>query len=317
MTPSTAAATTAIALKEWAAVCAALSAGRQIILLRKGGIAEGPQGFQAEHGEFWLLPTYFHERPEALKAEDRGFFDSLPAAPPLDRVRIDLFARVRAVIHLDRPELLARVASQHVYGERTVRDRFFYRRPGLWLLAVQVYRGAAEELAVWPELAGCHSWVELPRSLPAADLSSVLSDEGFTTRLERLRSALAGETSETSRRVDAGPPAFDVLGTLAQLAGDEQLATALVAAYRRDHDSWMSRASEALVRNDREDLVLAAHRLAGLLANFAGAPASGIARQLEQAARRSDLAAARQALSLLRSELTRLDRALEAWPLAR
>ncbi len=47
------------AFKEWAAVCAALSAGRQTVILRKGGIAEGPGGFQPEHGEFWLLPTRF------------------------------------------------------------------------------------------------------------------------------------------------------------------------------------------------------------------------------------------------------------------
>ncbi len=38
-----------IAMKEWAAVCLALAEGRQSLLLRKGGIAEGSGGFRMEH----------------------------------------------------------------------------------------------------------------------------------------------------------------------------------------------------------------------------------------------------------------------------
>ena len=34
--------TCSIAFKEWAGVCAALAEGRQSLIVRKGGIAEGP-----------------------------------------------------------------------------------------------------------------------------------------------------------------------------------------------------------------------------------------------------------------------------------
>ena len=176
--------------KEWAAVCQALAAGRQTILLRKGGIAEGPGGFRAEHDAFWLLPTYFHERPEALRPEDRSFFEQ--AAPPAaDRVGIELFARVAQVVQLAREELLDRLTPQHIYGPQTIRDRFHYRRPGLWLMAVRVYRAPATELPVWPELAGCHSWAPLPSALPTDRLSAVVDDETFDRRLADLRAVLA------------------------------------------------------------------------------------------------------------------------------
>ncbi len=47
----------AVAFKEWADVCAALLDGRQSLILRKGGIEEGPGGFRPEHAAFWLYPT--------------------------------------------------------------------------------------------------------------------------------------------------------------------------------------------------------------------------------------------------------------------
>jgi hypothetical protein len=181
----------AMALKEWAAVCAALASGRQTILLRKGGIAEGPAGFQPEHGAFWLLPTHFHQRSEALSPQDRALFDQVAAGPADDRVRIDLFARVTEVFLLDREEQLDRFDDLHVYGRQTAHERFHYRRPGLWLLAVRIYRSPAIELPVWPELAGCHSWVTLPSALSTDQLVSVLDDETSAARLNVLRTVLS------------------------------------------------------------------------------------------------------------------------------
>jgi hypothetical protein len=50
-----------IALKEWATLCRALETGRQIILLRKGGIYESAGEFEVEHRRFLLFPTYLHQ----------------------------------------------------------------------------------------------------------------------------------------------------------------------------------------------------------------------------------------------------------------
>ena len=155
------------AFKEWAAVCAALSARRQARVLRKGGIAEGPSEFQPEHSEFWLLPTRFHERPAALAEADRHFFDTAHTDPPPDdRLRIAQHAVVADVIAIADERLLPALEPLHVYGPQTIRERFHYRRPGLFLLAVRIYAAPrAIEIPIWPELAGCRSWVELPEPL--------------------------------------------------------------------------------------------------------------------------------------------------------
>ena len=51
-----------IGFKEWAVVCEALGAGGQSVIIRKGGIVEGREGFQFRHREFFLFPTFFHEQ---------------------------------------------------------------------------------------------------------------------------------------------------------------------------------------------------------------------------------------------------------------
>src|ERR671913_312022 len=58
-----------IALKEWAIICKALEDGKQILLLRKGGIMEYRKGFEVKHNEFLLYPTFEHQSLESIKAE--------------------------------------------------------------------------------------------------------------------------------------------------------------------------------------------------------------------------------------------------------
>ena len=55
------------ALKEWAIAVDALSMGKTIMLLRKGGIRE--RRFQILHSRLWLYPTYEHQKPHLLKPE--------------------------------------------------------------------------------------------------------------------------------------------------------------------------------------------------------------------------------------------------------
>ena len=57
-----------VGFKEWAIVCEALGCGEQSIILRKGGIAEGREGFSFRHAEFFLFPTYFHEQVEKTRS---------------------------------------------------------------------------------------------------------------------------------------------------------------------------------------------------------------------------------------------------------
>ena len=60
---------TTAGLKEWAIVCKALEEGRQVILLRKGGIMEYKYGFEVKHSNFFLYPTYEHQSKESLQPD--------------------------------------------------------------------------------------------------------------------------------------------------------------------------------------------------------------------------------------------------------
>ena len=61
------------AFKEWVVICRALGTGRQVLILRKGGIGEEAGTFRPEHCEFLFLPTGFHQSPEKVLAEARCY----------------------------------------------------------------------------------------------------------------------------------------------------------------------------------------------------------------------------------------------------
>src|SRR5271168_5057936 len=69
------------AFKEWHVIVEALGAGEQILILRKGGIAEDGGGFTVKAGKFWLFPTHFHEQLAKTKPAAKKFFDRVGGVP--------------------------------------------------------------------------------------------------------------------------------------------------------------------------------------------------------------------------------------------
>jgi hypothetical protein len=180
------------AFKEWAVICAALAKGRQVVILRKGGIHEGRAGFRVHHGEFWLLPTYLHQSIAGVveKAEPL-LYEVLTAPPPAGIVRISQYAVVEQVFEVDEPSRLATLAGQHIWSLQTLEQRFHYGRPGLLALAVRVYQiPNLHEMRETRHIAGCRSWVDLQQELPTAGAQPVVSDAEFAERLTRLQWAL-------------------------------------------------------------------------------------------------------------------------------
>jgi hypothetical protein len=186
-----------IAFKEWAAICAALGTGLQTLIIRKGGIHEGREGFRVAHGEFWLLPTYVHEaaaglEPEALPLLARAEADR-PAAGML---RLAHYGVVTDVFEIQEERLLARLAGRHLWSARTVGERFHYRRPGLFVLTARIFaRREAHVLPDSPHLAGCRSWVDLPVDLTTDQLQPVLTDVEFERHRQEIRESLLNDSS--------------------------------------------------------------------------------------------------------------------------
>jgi hypothetical protein len=181
-----------IAFKEWAAVCAALAAGRQTVILRKGGIDEGREGFRVAHSEFWLLPTRFHQDASQLTADGEPFWQQSQAEqPPGADFDVCLYAVVEKVYEVANLAALQKLSGLHILADATVEQRFHYRRPGLFVLVVRVYQAErARRVADSPYIAGCKSWVELPQSLPTADLHPVLNPSVFANQLQQIEQCL-------------------------------------------------------------------------------------------------------------------------------
>jgi len=176
------------AFKEWAVICRALATGRQAIILRKGGIAEPGSLFQLEHGRFWLYPTYVHQQVEGIKPEALPLLCAAEAErPPAGTVRLSHFVEVPGVYEVRDLDTALALADLHLWSEATVRTRFAYRRPGLFVLPVRVFRAAqAHELPETVWYAGCRSWVELENALPTADAVPVLDDAAYRDVLRAL-----------------------------------------------------------------------------------------------------------------------------------
>jgi hypothetical protein len=176
-----------IAFKEWAGICAALAEGRQSLIVRKGGIAEGPRGFLPEHSIFWLYPTHVHQTEHGLRTAQPPRVQEPPGTVPLSTLAV-----VDLVTFVAHEETLSALRALHVWTDETLKERFHYRKPGLWVLGVRVFhRDNAYRLEVTPEHAGCKTWVTLDPA-PATDgCVPVLDAAEFSRQRALLRAALA------------------------------------------------------------------------------------------------------------------------------
>jgi len=168
-------------------VCWALGNGRQSILLRKGGIAEGREGFAFKHREFLLFPTWFHEQvskttlpPEVAVPEPAG-----------DDLVFDLAATVEWTALVTDRSALAGLREFHILRDSVVDERFAYDGvEGIHVAFVRIFRlEPAFCTRREASYGGCRSWIDLPDSGGSAWVS-VLSDEEHARRGSRLAELL-------------------------------------------------------------------------------------------------------------------------------
>jgi hypothetical protein len=164
-----------VGFKEWALVCEALGRGEQTILLRKGGIAEGREGFGFRHPEFFLFPTFFHEQLVKVRIADA----QIPAARE-GEIKIRYFAKLEARKKIMSWPAAAALEPFHILEESVVRERFDYKGAGLHVALVRVFRlEPSWKLADEPAYGGCRSWVNLPECPAETRFEPVLSDQQF------------------------------------------------------------------------------------------------------------------------------------------
>lgn len=183
-----------IALKEWAVVIDALARGRQVFLLRKGGIAEGRDGFELLHREWLFYPTWEHQQADLIRPEFKEDFErgKMPSGNVVPLECLGKAAGVRPA-----PNSLAAFSSMeadHIWNERFLRMRYEYRPDlPLYMVFVRTYRLARPaEVAYDPRYAGCRSWVDLNEEIDARGAQPVLTDGEFERAMEALSRAADG-----------------------------------------------------------------------------------------------------------------------------
>lgn len=189
---------TRAAFKDWALACEALGRGRQSVILRKGGLAEGRGGFEFKHPAFWLFPTQYHEqaakvRPGELAALRDGL-DPVPGGHAEGgTIPVRYLFRLEWARRVEDWGTVARLEPFHVFREEVARERFAYtdRQHAAGALTVAFGRVLRLEPGPWvfpdsPAFGGCRSWVEVPELPAGLTLRPVLGDEEHDARTAAL-----------------------------------------------------------------------------------------------------------------------------------
>ena len=149
------------AFKEWAIVCDSIARGETSLIFRKGGIAEGRDGFKFKNQSFFLFPTFFHGQIERTRLSPER-----DVKPQQDPVTISVFVQVEFRTLIRDLTLLGPLEPLHVLQASVLEERFHYDdRQGLHLAFVRAYRiSPVWEFPLRPSYGGCRSWVTLPQT---------------------------------------------------------------------------------------------------------------------------------------------------------
>jgi len=163
------------ALKEWASAIDALGRGEQVVLIRKGGIADPKFGVEAER--FYLFPTNFH---------DGG-------GEPPKSIAITHWAEVARTWRVHELETLFRLEPFVVFDRSTLETRYRFRPDqAIHVIAVRTFALAKPaRIAMTEEYAGCRSWVSLEEEIDVDGSTAVLSDDALRARIDDIDRVVA------------------------------------------------------------------------------------------------------------------------------
>ena len=165
-------------LKEWSNVIDALGRGEQIILIRKGGIADADFGVEAER--FYLYPTYFHQ----------GESDARPA------VTITHWCEVVKTWRVSDAAVLERLASVVSIPRETLETRYRFRADQApHVIAVRTWKLAAPaDVPFAEDYAGCRSWISIDPQIDVEGSVAVLTDDELAERIASIDRLISAES---------------------------------------------------------------------------------------------------------------------------
>jgi hypothetical protein len=162
------------ALKEWASAIAALGRGEQVILIRKGGIADPKFGLEADR--FYMFPTNYHEGG---------------AAP--NTVAISHWCEAVRTWELRDLDALLRLEPLVVFDRATLETRYRFRPDqSIHVIAVRTFAlPRPVSIPLTDAYAGCRSWVSLDEEIDIDGSRAVLPDAELQSKIDEVASRLS------------------------------------------------------------------------------------------------------------------------------
>jgi hypothetical protein len=163
------------ALKEWSNVIEALGRGEQVILVRKGGIADPDFGVEADR--FYLYPTFYHQ----------------PAADPEPHeVTISHWCEVVRTWRIRGENAPVRLSPFVVLPRDAVETRYRFRPDqALHVIAVRAFcLRQPVRIVVKPEYLGCRSWVSLDDEIDVDGSAAILREQELLERIDAIDAAI-------------------------------------------------------------------------------------------------------------------------------
>lgn len=162
------------ALKEWSNVVAALGRGEQIILIRKGGLADPSFGIDADR--FYLYPTWFHQ----------GESEARPSVSITHWCEVVRSWTVRDFAAVER------LAPMVAIPPETLAARYRFRPDqALYVIAVRTWELARPAQVRFAEsYGGCRSWISIDEEIDISASKPVLSEEQLGRQIEEVAATL-------------------------------------------------------------------------------------------------------------------------------
>lgn len=158
------------ALKEWSSVVDALGRGDQVVLIRKGGIADPAFGVEAQ--QFYLYPTYFHQ----------GENEHRPS------VAVTHWCEVVRTWSVRDRDALQRLEKFVALPRETLEARYRFRSDqALLIIGVRTFAlPRPVEVAFREQYAGCLSWISLDDEIDVDGSTPALPDAALQARLSQI-----------------------------------------------------------------------------------------------------------------------------------
>ena len=182
------------AFKEWNVIVNALGRGDQVVIMRKGGIDEGENGFEIKHKRFWLFPTQFHQQKEMVipsAAEHMTVGSSIDSDS--QSIPIQCHCEVVAHFELTQIEQIARLRNQHVWKDEVLIQRMTSGPQNqLHALIVRISKLPNPiEIQMHADYGGCRSWIELKETLDPTNAVPVMDEMTFEAKFQTFKEVIA------------------------------------------------------------------------------------------------------------------------------